>query len=79
MDYDNQIKYSKLKEKIYYVKFKLNSLNDIHTLLCNSLKKGIYINEHYVLEENLLSLKETNLSIINEISDSLIYMINKKL
>lgn len=78
-DYLLRQKYKRLKLKVSKIANELVEVNDIHDEVILNMKQTLLINDSIVMNKVLDDIKATNDKNINEISNEVIPMINKKI
>lgn len=78
-DYLLRQKYKRLKLKVSKIANELVEVNDIHDEVILNMKQTLLINDSIVMNRVLDDIKATNDKNINEISNEVIPMINKKI
>ena len=78
-DYLLRQKYKRLKLKVSKIANELIEVSDIHDEVILNMKQTLLINDSIVMNKVLDDIKATNYKNINEISNEVIPMINKKI
>ncbi len=77
---DNQsVKYKQLYEKVKILRNKLYDLEEQRTMLRNTVKEAILINDEIIFKDKFDNIKSSNNKIINEITNTVIPNISNKL